>query len=147
MGCVRGLGPAPVLAAWLCVLVAGLTAGCSRDGVDERLVGRWQPVDVPSAHLTSTFDPGTAVIEFNKDGTWRASDGCNDLDGSYSADASSGDFEADPGGPSAGVGCGDNEVPYDYLLPDVDHVSFHNDGTAVFESGSGEPIMTLTPTT
>lgn len=136
-----------VMAACLCALAAGLTAACSGDGVDERLVGRWQPVDVPSVHLTSTFDPDTAVIEFKKDGTWRASDGCNDLAGSYSADAGSGDFESDPGGPSAGVGCGDNEVPYDHLLADVDHVSFHDDGTAVLESGSGEPVMTLTPAT
>ena len=144
MGTLRGLGPAPVVAGLLCALVVGLTAGCSGDGVDERLVGRWQPVDVRSVHFTSTFDPATAAIVFNKDGTWQASDGCNNLDGSYSADASSGDFEAESG-PSAGVGCGDNEVDYGYLLRDVDHVSFHDDGTAVLESGSDEPVMTLTP--
>ena len=145
MGFMQGGGPTPVFAAGLCALAASLTAGCAGDGVDERLVGRWQPVDVRSVHFTSTFDPAAAAIVFNKDGTWQASDGCNNLDGSYSADASSGDFEAEPRGPSAGVGCGDNEVDYGYLLPDVDHVSFHDDGTAVFESGSGEPIMTLTP--
>lgn len=145
MGTLRGLGPAPVVAGLLCALVVDLASGCSGDGVDERLVGRWQPVDVRSVHFTATFDPATAAIVFNKDGTWQASDGCNNLAGSYSADASSGDFESDPGGPSAGVGCGDNEVDYDRLLPDVDHVSFHDDGTAVFESGSGEPVMTLIP--
>lgn len=140
----------PVVSGWLrrrtvvaltlaCVWATG---GCSADD-SERLVGKWVPSDVPSVDLGPDFDPSSASITFDDGGEWTASDGCNDMTGKYTLD-DDGNFTSDAGS-IAGVGCSGGQIPHDLLLSQTDHVTFHSDETAVFESSDDEPLLTLSP--
>jgi heat shock protein HslJ len=124
-------------------LVAVLvTSGCGSDD-SEKLVGRWEPIDVPSVNLAPSFDRSAARITFDDGGGWTASDGCNDMTGEYTLD-DGGSFTVDAGS-VAGVGCSGGQIPYDLLLSQAEHVTFKPDGTAVFESSEDELLLTLTP--
>jgi hypothetical protein len=96
---------------------------------------------VPSAHLTPDFDPLRAPISFDTSGSWKANDGCNHLTGQFSVDGDGSDFSS-LHDTVLGVGC-DNEVDYDQLLGDVDHVAFPSDTSAVFRSPGGKLILRL----
>lgn len=124
-----------------CAAVLVLAAACSsRDSAD--IAGRWVPDTVPSAELGADFQPADAVIEFDEDGRWTASDGCNELGGTYSLDGDR--FRAKSPGGLGGVGCLDGEVRYDVLLSDVRTVTAA-DGRLEFLDEGGELVLRLRP--
>lgn len=118
-------------------------SGDNAQGVTDQLVGAWTPDEVPSVQFGSTFDPASARIMFHRNGDWTASDGCNNLSGTYTLDGG-GQFSSESGS-FAGIGCGGGQIPYDELLAQTDQVTFKDDGTALFESSTSAQILTLSP--
>lgn len=91
--------------------------------------------------MSPEFDRATAEITFAEDGSWHASDGCNDLEGDYDL-GDDGDFSASSGS-TAGAGCvNGGNVPYDQLLARTDHVTFDH-GAASFVDADGETLLSL----
>jgi hypothetical protein len=127
--------------AALTIAAAFLVGGCGAKDSD-RLVGNWEPTEVPSVDLAPSFDRSTAEINFDTDGGWTASDGCNDLTGNYTLD-DDGNFTVEAG--SVGVGCSGGQIPYDFLLAQTDHVAFKSDGSAEFESSDDDLLLALSP--
>lgn len=122
-------------------MLALVLLGCSEDAdTAERLHGNWIPAEAPSVELSKQFDPSAAQITFHSDGTWSASDGCNELSGTYSIEGTSFSAEGDSG---AGVGCGGGQIPYDLLLTQTDHLAFNDDGTVTFESSRDVKLLVL----
>ncbi len=128
-------------ARFACTIALLAAMGCgSPETID--LTGRWIPESVPSEEWGPNFQPSKAAIEFNDEGRWKASDGCNQLEGTYTVDGE--DFQSPPSGNFAGVGCVGGEVPYDRLLPKVSSVKMSGEKLE-FLDDSGSLLLRLGP--
>lgn len=134
-----GISPAPVVV--LLMGAAALTA-CGNDTGQEDLLGRWVPVSSPSSELGPRFNLSSAPITFRADGTWIASDGCNDLNGTYSAER--GRFEYPPGGGFALVGCVFGQISYDSILLRAETVE-RSGNQLEFTDSDGDLLLRLKP--
>lgn len=103
-----------VVAHVLTALSLVVAVGCSQSSQQVRLDGSWVPEAVPSGTFGPQFDPTKAAITFRDDGTWSASDGCNDLSGTFTVSGER--FESASRGGLLGVGCVRGQVEYEELL-------------------------------
>lgn len=130
------------------VLACLILSSCSDDAEDppasERIVGTWEPVEVPGVEFSSSFDTSTARVTLDDEGNWSGSDGCNDLQGHYTI-TDDGDFVSS-GDPVAGEECsGGGQVSYEFLFAQTDKVEFTSDGDALFKTSAGENVLVLEP--
>lgn len=121
-------------------LILALVVACSDTAQDVDLSGEWVPDAVPSASIGPGFDPLKATIRFSDDGTWTASDGCNELSGTYTIDGDK--FKSPPGGALLGVGCVHGQVQYADLLEDAAVVT-ESDALVEFYDDSGNMVLRL----
>ncbi|MBA2560436.1 MAG: META domain-containing protein [Propionibacteriales bacterium] len=112
-----------------------VTSSPNVEGVDH-LAGSWKPVTVdrkPVEHATAA----APTIRFSGDGTWAGSDGCNDLNGTYTV-RPDGQFEAQLHA-STLVGC----VPMPTRTLPTQAVSISITGnTLTFLNGAGNELAT-----
>ncbi|MBT0768761.1 META domain-containing protein [Kineosporia sp. J2-2] len=97
------------------VALTVVTAGCGAasgsgakpdQGVRDDVLGTWYPWDIPG-YTTDEFGMQTfrdASITFSDDGTWKGSDGCNGLGGTYEVTVEGG-FTATPPEATTMIGC------------------------------------------
>lgn len=122
-------------------IVGVLAVGCSGEDSlkDQEIAGTWVPQEVPSEVWGPDFDPASATVTFEEDGTWSASDGCNtmvghfDIDG-YEIELSTGSF--------AGGECLGGKVSYDEIFPDAERVEASGNELEFFDD-SDELLLRL----
>lgn len=94
------------------------------------LIGRWIPVD-----FTGMTTPD---LEFRAGGTWRASDGCNETEGTWADTGSGVEVTA---GPSTLIGCAG--VPTAGLLQQAAGIEFTPEGHMFLVGVSGTILLEL----
>jgi len=147
-----------LVSALLCVSALNVLAACWQNGggleasrgstTSRLLAGHWVPDSVPpSTHLKPGFQLSLADITFRRNGRWVGSNGCDDLTGSYSFDATTGKFTS-TGDVAIIGGCAQNgrvlgEIPYDQVLAAATDVTFPAPGEAVFKASDGSLVLSL----
>ena len=116
-----------------------LLAGCSSPD-SPSVVGTWDPVSVRGRELPENLDPNSVAITFTEDGTWTASDGCNEVGGVYRLDGATITIEPASGG-GAFIGCIDG-VNYLRLVPLI-RSALEDEDDLVLEGANG-PVLRLT---
>jgi len=100
-------------------------------GDPSQLVGRWIPIDVPGS-----TEPD---IEFRDDATWRASDGCNETEGTWTQ--LSDDRVSLTAGPSTLIGC--EGVPTASLIQQATEVDLGSEAHMIWLDASGATLLEL----
>ncbi|MHA3682854.1 hypothetical protein ACXR2T_14585 [Leucobacter sp. HY1910] len=100
------------------------------DELDTAMIGRWK------APLPANQD---AFVEFDEHGMWRASDGCNSAEGSWSVEPN-GEFDGGDGGAMTQIGCDNVAIPS--MVWSATHAAFNDQGQLTLADEQGES-MTL----
>lgn len=115
------------------------TSGGSSRGPDVDLVGTWVAVLPPPG---PNAGPHTVTVEFQPDGHWVGTDGCNQMGGSYSVNGDHLDASADTN--FVGGECVGPNVVWMDVLPQVDQVETRGSSRLLLD-GSGKTLVTIQP--
>jgi len=111
------------------------TTSITPTDISKGIIGTWRPVEIagfaPPADAESK-GYADAIVTFRANGTWRGSDGCNGLSGTYKVN-SSGRFSVHGADVTTAMGCAN--VPNGNVLRSTGHVELSND-VLVFLSGT-----------
>ena len=117
-----------VLGLLCAATLAVLLAGCG--GPDNtQLVGTWRPFEVDKKVVNVPGHPSVQPIAFAEDGTWKASNGCDVLTGSYDLEVD-GTFSGEKNAGAAAPCANENDVTA--ILGRADRVTF-TQCSAIFE--------------
>lgn len=126
--------PASLGALVLSIVFCLQTTACSTDDPPDdsaSIAGSWRPVeaDVPATEWTQS-SPVTVDLRLTADGSWSASDGCNDLSGTFKvAEDANVSFAL---GLNATVGCSGPSLDYSSILPRVTSYEVASDELRLF---------------
>jgi heat shock protein HslJ len=90
--------------------------------------GTWRPLQMAGFKALKAARPDDPVLVFRADGTWTGSDGCNELQGTFSI-GQRGEFTA-TAGPQHMIGC--DNVPHTGVLTSAKRVAIDGDTLQFF---------------
>lgn len=97
-------------------------------GPDPTMAGTWRPEQLAGFKALRTARPDDPVLVFEPNGTWTGSDGCNNLQGTYTI-SQRGGFTA-TAGPQRLIGC--ENVPHTAVLTAAKRVEVSEDTLRFF---------------
>ncbi|TCC35072.1 META domain-containing protein [Kribbella sindirgiensis] len=95
---------------------------------NKTVAGTWRPVQMVGVQSLKKARPDDPVLVFKPDGTWKGSDGCNGIGGTYTI-GQRGAFSATSGGQHM-VGC--ENVPHTGVLRDAKRIAISADTLQFF---------------